>query len=188
MVGADRFIMGALKSQKFKPDLAVDRKEMGRADTLRFNVCTYVVEENYDRAIHELRAFLDKDFEYPKFKGRVERYVHHAIDLVNAIRAKRKFPGVQMLTMAKQQELNEKFKVHFTELQHVLKKVEKIQTDVRIEDVRSTVWIVQALISAAFVLAIAALLMDIKQGLLETTVIVIDDLFQEVTHWLFRKF
>lgn len=181
--------MGAPNLEKpFKPDLNFDRKEMGRADTLRFNVLTYVVEENYERAVFELKSFLEKDFEYPKFHDRVERYIQHAIDLVNAIRAKRKFPGAQMLTMAKQQELNEKFRAHFSELQYVLKRVEKIQQDVRIDDIRSTVWIVKALITAMIVIAVFAFSLDVHNGLFTTTVTVADDLFQELTSWIFKTF
>ena len=173
--------------QDFKPDLNIDRKDLGRADTLRFNILTFVVEENYDRAIHELNTFLEKDFEYPRFRNRIERYVQHATDLVSAIRAKRRFPGVQMLTMAKQQELNEKFRAHFMALQYVLKKIEKIQTDVRIEDVRSTVWIVKAFINSLFIIFLVACALDFHRGLFTTTVVVVDDVFQEITNWVFHR-
>ncbi|MEZ0391714.1 MAG: hypothetical protein ACAH59_05835 [Pseudobdellovibrionaceae bacterium] len=185
---ADNKVMGAPNLLKdFKPDFAANRQDMGRADTLRFNVLTYVVEENYDRAIHEMKIFLNRDFDYPKFRERIERYIEHAIDLVNAIRAKRNFPGAQMLTMAKQQELNEKFVAHFSELQSILKKIERIQQDVRIEDVRSTVWIVKAAVNAVFAVAVVAFLLDVNAGLLKTTILVIDDVFHEMTAWFFSK-
>jgi hypothetical protein len=180
--------MGLPVKKDFRSELGVEKKDLGRADTLRFNVLTYVVEENYERAIQELQKFLESDFEYPKFKGRVERYIHHGIDLVNAIRAKRKFPGAQMLTMAKQQELNEKFAAHFSELQSVLKRVEHIQHDVRIEDIRSTVWIVKAVIHSAIAIAVVAFLLDINNGLMQTTMLVVDDIFLEITRWIFAKF
>lgn len=180
--------MGLPVAKNLRDQLGAAGKDMGRADTLRFNVLTYVVEENYEGAIKELKAFLERDFEYPKFKDRVERYIQHSIDLVNAIRAKRKFPGAQMLTMAKQQELNEKFVAHFSELQFMLKKVERIQNDVRLEDIRSTVWIVQAAITSAITIAIVAFLLDVNQGLLQTTVVVVDDLFKELTRWIFKSF
>jgi hypothetical protein len=182
-------MMGALKlTNNFKPQLGLDRKDLGRADTLRFNVLTFVVEEDYERAISELKNFIARDFEYPRFRERVERYIQHAIDLVNAIRAKRKFPGANMLTMAKQQELNDKFAAHFSELTYVLKKVEKIQTDVRIEDVRSTVWILKALMYSVFAIAIVAFLLDVNQGLFRTTVVVVDDLLMEMTRAFFGLF
>lgn len=169
-----------LPAKKAAMQLNVDRHNMGRADSFRFNITTHVVEENYDKAIEELRGFLDKDSEYPKFKERVERYVNHAIDLVNAIRAKRKFPGMNSLTIAKQQEIADRFKEHFDELQYVLKKIEKIQGDLRVDDVRSTVWVVKALIVSIFFVATAAFLVDASHGLLDTTINVIDDAFVQL--------
>jgi hypothetical protein len=180
--------MGAKRlSQNLKANLDLENKDLGRADTLRFNVLTYVVEENYERAIEELKVFMEKDFEYPKFKDRVERYIQHSIDLVNAIRAKRKFPGAHMLTMAKQQELNEKFVAHFSELQYVLKRVEKVQQDVRIDDVRSTVWIVRVGINCVVAIAVVAFLLEVNHGLMETTLLVVDDVFHELTTWIFGR-
>lgn len=180
--------MGApVLANNFKPDLGTAGKDLGRADTLRFNVLTYVVEENYDKAIEEMRNFLLQDFEYPTFKSRVDRYIHHGIDLVNAIRAKRNFPGAHMLTMAKQKELNEKFVAHFSELQFILKKVERIQTDVRIADIRSTVWVLKALSWSVFAVVVVAFLLDVNAGLLKTTIIVVDDVFRELVAHIFKK-
>src|SRR6185312_7473140 len=116
-----------LPAKKDQFQLQVERHDMGKADTLRYNVITFVVEENYERAIQELRTFSEKDSEYPKFKEKTERYISHAIDLVNAIRTKRKFPGAAFMTMAKQQELNERFREHFNELQNILKRIEKTE-------------------------------------------------------------
>jgi predicted RNA-binding protein with EMAP domain len=180
--------MGLPIKKDLRSELGAVGKDMGQADTLRFNVLTYVVEENYEGAIRELKNFLERDSEYPKFRERVERYIQHAVDLVNAIRAKRKFPGAQMLTMAKQQELNEKFVSHFSELQFILKKVEHIQRDLRLEDIRSTVWIVKAAISSAIVIAVVAFLLDVNQGLMATTMIVVDDIFREFMNWMFKSF
>lgn len=178
--------MGAPSLKRdFKPELQIDRQELGPGDTLRYNVLSYVVEGNYERAIQEIKNFLERDFEHPSFKARVERFLLHAIDLVNAIRAKRNFPGAHMLTMAKQKDLNEKFMSHFQELQHLLKKVEKIQRDVRIEDVRSTVLIVKALIHSVIALAIFAFAMEVHSGLFQTTVVVFDELSTDLINWIF---
>ena len=174
--------------KSFGPDMGFDRSELGRADTLRFNVLTYVVEENYDRAIQELRTFLESDFEYPEVKGKVERYIQHAVDLVHAIRAKRKFPGAQLLTMARQKDLNEKFRAHFSELQYILKKVEKIQKDVRLDDIRSTVWVVRALIASIMIITLVGLGLDAKDGLVDNILNVSDDVFHQITEWFFSKF
>lgn len=179
--------MGVSIQQSNNIDLGKAGGDLGKADTLRYNVLTFVVEENYDSAIRELREFYNSDSEYPKLKERIERYVQHGIDLVNAIRAKRNFPGMKMLTVAKQQEMNEKFVAHFNELQQVLKRIERIQNDLRLEDIRSTVWIVKAAIYSAIAMALIAFILDANQWLLRTTVIVVDDIFRDLTIWLFGR-
>lgn len=174
-----------LPAIKLSSQLQIDRKDMGRADSLRFNVLTFVVEENYERAIQELKKFRDGDSEYPQFRERVERYIAHAVDLVNAIRAKRKFPGMSSLTMAKQQEINERFSQHFQELQYVLKRVEKIHQELRLEDARSTVLVVQSIVNSVFVIAIVAFALDVTGGLFNTAVFVVDDFLNTIVKYIF---
>jgi hypothetical protein len=180
--------MGAEKRDSNMTDFKMNRDDLGKADTLRYNVLTFVLEENYEKAVKELRKFLATDFEYPNLRERVERYILHSIDLVNAVRVKRSFPGAHMLTMAKQRELNEKFINHLSELQFVLKKVEEVQRDVRMVDVRSTVFVVRAAIYSLIVIAAVGFFLDVQRGLFITAVTVVDELFQEFVSWVFRHF
>jgi hypothetical protein len=177
----------ATKSKGSSDEIKLDRKDLGKADTLRYNVVTFVVEENYDRAIEELRTFMNGPSDFPKFKGRVERYVEHSVDLINAIRAKRKFPGANSLTMAKQQELKERFHQHFNELQQVLKNIDRIHNELKLDDIRSTVWVVQALINSVFVIVLIAFLMEASGGLAGNAWQVADDFFISLTSGIFNK-
>ena len=162
----------------------VDSTELGNPDSFRYKVLTLVLSERYDRAIEELKDFLDAPSEYPDFKGKITRFIHHGIDLIYAIKAKRGFPGINSLTRAKQQELREKFKEHFKELQYILKTIEKIQTDLRIADARSTIYVVRALCAASLGVVILAFWLDIVHGLAQTSVIVFDDAFGQLANWL----
>lgn len=175
--------MGAPKLQS--SELRADRRDFGKADTLRFNVLTYVVEGKYERAIECLEDFIKSDFEYPRVRERSERFIDHAKDLVHAIRAKRNFPGVASLTMAKQQELNDMYRRHFEELQMVLKKVEKIQMEQKIEDIRSTVWVLKTLCLTLLVVSVVAFSLDVSSGLFKTSALVVDEYFTAITRWLF---
>ncbi|MBX2986548.1 MAG: hypothetical protein KF802_01505 [Bdellovibrionaceae bacterium] len=164
-----------------------ERADMGKADSLRYNILSWVLDERYDRAIQELREFDQRPSEYPNFHGKVERYINHSIDLIYAIKAKRNFPGINSLTRAKQQELREKFKEHFKELQQILLKIEKVETDLRIEDVRSTIYVVRALWLAAIAIVCLAFVLEIFRGLAQTTGVVVDDGLNKVTEWLFSS-
>lgn len=159
--------------------------DFGKADSLRYNILSWVLDEKYDKSINEMRRFIETPSEYPNFRGKAERFVNHAIDLIYAIKAKRNFPGIASLTRAKQQELREKFKEHFRELQFTMKKIEKIQVDLRIEDARSTIYVIRALCLAALGIATLAFILEIINGLALTGHVVITDLVDRGTNWLF---
>nr|BFD59734.1 hypothetical protein CKG001_18410 [Bdellovibrio sp. CKG001] len=165
-------------------DMSVDKADLGRPDSLRYNILTWVLDERYDKAIDELKDFLEKPSEYPNFKSKITRFINHSIDLIYAIKAKRSFPGINSLTRAKQQELREKFKEHFRELQYVLKVVEKIQSDLRVQDVRSTIYVVKAAWFASLAVIILAFWLDIVNGLAKTSVLVFDDAFGKLANFL----
>jgi len=169
--------------EKFK----VDRRDIGRADTFRYNVLVFVAEENYDRAIKELKDYLALDHEYPKMRKRIERYVSHAIDLVHAVRAKRRFPGLHSLTMSKQQDIIAKFHEHFNELQKVLQVIERIQHELRLEDVRSTALVVKAIVNSAIVIFVAVLIVEGLQGIMMDLNIVGDNYLNAATEFVVGK-
>lgn len=117
--------------------------QMGKADSLKHNVLSAVINEEYEKALHLLEQFQKSQSEFQNFHQKTDRFISHSSDLVKAIRTKRSFPGLNQLTRAKQQELRDKFKEHFNELQYALGKVEKIYSDLKISDARSTVWVVR---------------------------------------------
>ncbi len=172
------------ESQLF--NLRSDATDLGRADTLKYNVLTWVLDEQYDKAIRELKEFFDRPSPYPDFKERVTRFASHSVDLIYAIKAKRNFPGISSLTRAKQQELREKFKEHFRELQYILTRVEKVEADLRISDTRSTIYVVRALWMAAVGIIMLAFLLEIIHELAQTGFVVFDDTVTAMTNWLFN--
>lgn len=177
-------VESSAKSEGSFFDMGVDKADLGKPDSLRYNILTWVLDERYDRAIEELKEYLEKPSEYPNFKDKITRFIHHSVDLIYAIKAKRSFPGINSLTRAKQQELREKFKEHFRELQYVLKVVEKIQTDLRVQDVRSTIYVVQALWIAGVSIVGLAFYLDMVHGLAKTAYIVFDESFGHAANWL----
>lgn len=176
----DKQDMGAPVINHQKIDF--DRRDFGRADSLSFNILTLVADENYDRAISQLNSFLETDSGYPSLRDKIERHVGHAIDIINAIRTKRNFPGYRSLTAAKQNELKEKTLFHFEELKQSLRKIERIQVDVKLEDIRSTVIVIRAVVVCAMAIMVVAFLKDISEGLLLTSSRVFDERINYATN------
>ncbi len=167
-------------------EIGTEPIDFGRADSLRYNILMWVLDEKYDKSIQEMRNFLINPSEYPNFKGKVERFVAHGVDLIYAIKAKRNFPGIASLTRAKQQELREKFKEHFRELQMVMKKIEKIQVDLRVEDARSTIFVVRALWISGLSIAALGFALEIINGLALTGHIVLSESLDKGVNMLFN--
>lgn len=167
--------------------LETQRTDLGRADSLRYNILTWVLEESYDKAIQGLRDFMESESPYPNFHDRVSRYVNHSVDLIYAIKAKRNFPGINSLTRAKQQELREKFKEHFRELQYILVRIEKVETDLRVNDARSTMYVIKALWMAGVCIVLLAFTLEAARGLAVTTQVVADDAINDTVGWIFDK-
>ncbi len=163
----------------------LDVSDLGRPDTLRYNILSLVINEEYERAINALKDFIHSDSEYANFKGKIERYGLHAIDLIHAIRTKRNFPGINALTRTKQQELREKFKEHFSELKSTLKKIENCLEELRLNDVKSTRLLVKAVWLSSLTIFVAGLAVEIFNGLGRTVLFVIEEGVDKVLAWLF---
>ncbi len=177
--------MAAAKEERRSPH-DLDISDLGRPDTLRYNVLTFVINEEYDRAIKYLKEFLEKDSPYPTFRLKIERYVQHSIDLIFAIRTKRNFPGFNSLTRTKQQELKDKFKEHFQELKFVINKIENSLEELRLNDIRSTKIVVKSLWASLLIVFAGALMVEIASGLGGSFNVVIDEYTTRTLDWIYR--
>ena len=166
--------------------LGSEKIDLGTPDSFRYKVLTFVLEEKYDLVLAELKLYLDADSVYPNFKERVIRFVNHASDLIYAIKAKRNFPGLNFLTRSKQQELREKYLQHFRELQITLKRIEKAETDLRLNDVKSTIYVIRTVWLSAFCIAVLAFALEIFRGLAWTSLVVFDEAYAKSIDYLFN--
>lgn len=168
--------------QKAKPNA-------GTIDSLQGAILNYVVESNYDMAVSELNRYVEEKSQYPSFTSRVDTLVRHCSDIISAIRAKREFPGLGSLSTSKHQELFEKVIEHFEELKHYLKKIEVIEKEVKLDDIRSTVYVLKAFYHSLFVIVGLAFLQQFVQGGLANTFnVVMDDIIIRLLHRVFDFF
>ncbi len=158
--------------------------DFGKPGTLRYRIAASVTHKQYLQALAELEEFLTQGSPYPRFEERVDRYVKHSMDLVRAIESKRNFPGMSSLTTARQQELQARAIDHLDELMMTIKKIEKVENDLRAEDVKSTVWIVKAAVQATFAIAVVAFALEVSGGLLKNLIDVVDDSALRFMDWM----
>jgi hypothetical protein len=185
---SNRAFVDPLKKLTVKPPsarrLELESQDV-RADAVTNDILKLVTQEDYPKAAEHLKSFLELRPEYPQFKQRSERYISYAIDLVNGIKAKRNLAGVKQLASAKQQELYDKALAHFDDLRKTLKKVERIEHEVKLEDMRSTIWVVRAFGYCMLAILIFFFLLEVSQGVLEGANVVADDIISNAVDKLF---
>jgi tetratricopeptide (TPR) repeat protein len=155
---------------------------------LRNAILTHVTEERYEKAISDLEQALNSKPQYPDFKARSERLGNYSVELIKAIQAKRNFPGWSALHMSKQKELFERALLHFEDLKVTLEKIEAIESEVRMEDLRSTVWVMKAVSFAVCGLLIFALLRELTNGVFPSAAVVLDSATASMIDLVFDKF
>jgi hypothetical protein len=160
------------------------RKDLGRMDSLRASILQLVVSENYERSVDEMTAYVDLKTSYPNFQDRVRRLVQHCSELIQAIKTKRNFPGLAALSLAKQQEIHEKVLEHFEDLKHHLRQIEKVEREHKLDDVRSTVWVIRSLTQAVALIVVVAFLLDLKNGMFGSLFSVTEGYVDKATEWL----
>jgi hypothetical protein len=135
----------------------------GRLDGLRYTILSLVVEGRYDTAVAEINFYLNSDQKLEVFKNRAQRYLNHCEELIRAIESKIKFCQTRTITRSQKHELYMMVLKHFNELTESLKKIERIENDVRVNDLRSTVWVLKA-----FIMCVGIILMIgfVKEGYL----------------------
>jgi hypothetical protein len=175
------------KNGKAQFNLKGEQIDLGKPESFRYEILMKVIQENYGGALADLNELIHGPSEYPDFREKTERYVQHAIELVQAIKAKRNFAGMDSLTSAKQQELVDQFKSQIKVLQNTLKTVEKIQGDLRVQDVRTTIYVVQAFWYAMLSLTVFAFILDLFSGLLGTTLVAGDGFLSDIAHFIATK-
>lgn len=163
----------------------LSRRIKSGASGFRYMVLHYVVTKKYDEAIKEIEAYIDEKEDFPVFRSRTAPYLTHCKDLVSAIRNKREFPSLGALAVSKQKELFDKVIEHFDELRSVLKRIEAIGHEVRLEDLRSTTIFLKSIIYSFLAVLTAIFLLDL-QDLLLTYGIVMGDLANSMTDMFFN--
>ena len=184
----DKVTMGAAKKEPRQKLSELDMNDLGSVNSLRFNVLTAIINDEFDVSIQRLRDFIEEDSDYPNFRIRLERYVNHSIDLIHAIKTKRNFPGLNSLTRSKQQELKEKVKEHFQELKQVLKKIEKSMEELRLNDIRSTHYVVQSLWLSLLAVFICGILLEIFNDIGSNAYTVFDEKSSQFLEYISKLF
>ncbi len=160
----------------------VNTQDITSSESLIFVILDLAVNQHYDRAIKELRGYLNYKSTYPTYRARTERLFDHIINVINAIRTKKSLALVATLTASKRKELGQAIAFHFQDLKKSLQKVTQIELQLKLKDSRSTVWVVNTLI----VCVVFFVIFLVVREALESMRAPLEIVQQDVLRWLYK--
>lgn len=163
------------------------QRSWGRSDGLSHVVLRLVTDENYEMAADQLQLYIESKRDYPNFQSRAPQYIRHCKDLINAIKTKRDFPGLTMMSLSKRQEIYDHVLGHFEELKSYLKYLERLERDYKLQDVRSTAWVLRAFMNCAMFVFLFAMFRELI-GLGTSFEAVVDKIVTDLSQFVLDLF
>lgn len=157
----------------------------GKTNGLRHLVLSSVVDGNYDGAIKELRLYEDLNSNLPIFKNHTERYFSHCEELIRAIDSKFKFAESKSITRTQKQDLHAMVRKHFRALSDSLRQIETIENNIKVQDLRSTIWVVKATTISVTMLLMFFSVMEARGQLLRPIVNFVEIAIHNVVRAIF---
>jgi hypothetical protein len=130
-------------AKKFDLEVQGTAQELGE---FQFGVLANVASRRYSEAIRNLQNYKIGKGTHPVYVRKTENLFKRGEDLINAIEAKKNFPNLTALSQNKQEEIHQKALENFEDLKIVLRRIRTIERDIAIEDARSSIWVIKALL------------------------------------------
>ncbi len=166
----------------------IKRVDLGRKGDLLRKVISHTVAYNYELAAREINDFIESRHKFPEYIARVERYRNDAEDLILSIKAKRDMGKQVKLSNSKSQELRERIFFSFRELRRVLQKMEHLDREVRINDVRSTTLVVKVGFLGVFAIFCTVFTVEFFAGPVYSLDYVAQDVIDRTVNFIFDLF
>lgn len=124
--------------------IAKEYSDHKNTEGFRHEILSMVSSKKYRAVLVEIEAFYkEKERTMPNFKLKARRYFDYIQQLIEAIEEHKTIPNFDQLPAAQQKKVHEQVFVYFDELNNTLKRVEKVIHDLKVQDVRSTIWFIK---------------------------------------------
>jgi hypothetical protein len=177
-------------SQKLDPILSRMRSivaESGPSDSFRHYILKLVANGKYEAAKKELERYSIQKRTYPQFEVRARRLIDSCVQFIEVVETKRNAPGISQLSFSRQQDFFERAIEQFEALKRLLVKIEQIEVEVRLEDLRSTVLLIRTVSFCACVLTAVFIIREAGSGFLPNAYVVTDHYMGELINSVFDK-
>lgn len=162
----------------------VDTTDIKNSEGLTYVILDLVVNHQFERAIRELHAYAKHKSSYPTYTQLTTRIFDHAENVIQAIKTKKSLMVVPNLSASKKKELHSTIVIHFRDLKMTLQKIGKIEYQIKIQDSRSTLWVLNAIAICTFVILIVALVQEAYYSLAAPLEVIERDITQFILKYI----
>lgn len=114
-------------------------------ESLKKMILTLASTGNFEGAKKELEFYEKAGRNTPGFQKRTEHYFRHCLELLDGIENLKHFPNFDNLRAAQQKQIRERIQTYAADLSSILGRIDKVSNDLKIQDVRSTLWVIRSL-------------------------------------------
>lgn len=169
-------------TEVLKNEYQVDTTDLKNPESLTYVILDLTVNQMYDRAIREVKAYFEYKSSYPTYPEKTERLFAHIENVISAIKTKKNITVISNLPASKRKELQQVIGYHFQDLKQSLQRVTHIEYQMRLRDSRTTLWVVNAFIICSFIIVSFALLREAYDSLWAPFDVIQNDALK----WLYR--
>jgi hypothetical protein len=114
-------------------------------DSLKSTVLGLAKSGNFDAAKREMKFYQQQNTSTPGFEFRTKHYFTHCYELLDAISNLKHIPNFENLRAAQQKQIRERIMTYGQDLSSILGRIDKVTNDLKIQDIRSTMWVIRTL-------------------------------------------
>jgi hypothetical protein len=144
-----------------------------------------VSDGRYEDALVTLADYQKRKSAYPTYAKKTERLFEHSQELVSAIKAKKTFPNLTSLAQSKQEEIHQKARENWEDLKASLRRIKSIEADLALQDARSSIWVIRALLISMMIFLGAFVINEAFRSFGRSLPLVLNDIVKMVTSEIF---
>jgi len=164
-----------------KEEYQMDPSDIGSPESLVHSVLRQMVEDQFEKAVRDLKGFQEHKSTYPGYVGKTESLFAHIYKLIQVIHQRKAMALVPSLSPARKKDLNTRLSQHMKDLKNSLKMLVQVEYEMKMSDSRTTLWTVKAIVYSCFIIVFWAMALEAAHGMRGPLSIMVNN----VADWLY---
>ncbi|PIT98636.1 MAG: hypothetical protein COT74_13090 [Bdellovibrionales bacterium CG10_big_fil_rev_8_21_14_0_10_45_34] len=132
-------------------ELDLTSRITGRVDSLKNSILSFVANSKYDVARRELKVYRSYKISVPGYIARTTQMYEQSEFIISQIEQLGRSKEKPSLPLAQKQRIQEKLLGLFESLKSYLGRIEQVENDLKVRDLRASAWVLRTFVICVFV-------------------------------------